>query len=181
MIFKTTPLTGSYEIELEPIADDRGWFTRYYCKEEFASIGHQKEWVQMNHSFTAKKGTIRGMHFQVPPHGEIKLVRCINGAVFDLIVDLRRDSGTFLHCYGLELSAANKKMIYIPEGFAHGFQSLEDNSELLYHHSAVYTPGSEGGIRYDDPVLKINWPLSVTKVSERDRNHPLLDNNFKGI
>jgi dTDP-4-dehydrorhamnose 3,5-epimerase len=137
--------------------------------------------VQLNHSVTDKKGTIRGMHFQIEPFREIKMVKCIAGAVYDVIIDLRRDSSTFLKWFGAELSAKNKKMLYIPEGFAHGFQCLGDNCELIYHHSAFYIPGAEGGIRYDDLMIKIKWPLPVTLLSPRDATHPYLDENFKGI
>lgn len=135
----------------------------------------------MNHSFSTHKGTIRGMHYQVAPYKEIKMIKCIAGAVFDVIIDLRTGSPTFLRWFGVELSAQNRKMIYIPEGFAHGFQSLSDDAELLYHHSAYYTPGAEGGIRYDDPVIKIEWPLPLSIISGRDSTHPYIDNNYKGI
>ena len=181
MIFTPTSLPGSYRVGLKPFEDERGWFVRTWCKNEFASIGHNSEWVQMNHSFTNKKGTIRGMHFQLPPHGEIKMVRCIAGAVFDVIVDLRKDSPTFLQWFGMELSAVNKDMFYIPQGFAHGFQTLQNNCELLYHHSQFYTPGAEGGILYNDPVVNIEWPLAAKNISERDAKHTLLNENFKGI
>src|SRR4030095_15392058 len=130
--------------------------------------------------YTAKKGTIRGMHFQLPPYREIKMVRCIRGKVFDVIIDIRKGSATFLKWFGVELSPAALNMIYIPEGFAHGFQALHDESELLYHHSEFYTPNAESGIRYDDPAINIEWPLEVTSVSERDLNHPLLTEKFKG-
>ena len=181
MIFTPTPIMGSYEIIPEPVSDSRGWFARIFCKNEFASIGHKKEWVQMNHSYTNKKGSIRGMHFQLPPFSEIKMVRCIAGSVFDVIIDLRHESPTFLNWYGTELSAQNKKMLYIPEGFAHGFQTLADDCELLYHHSAFYTANSEAGIRYNDEFINIKWPLFPTEVSERDTTHPLLTPQFKGI
>lgn len=181
MIFSPTALAGSFVIDLKAFSDDRGWFARYYCKDEFRQIGHDAEWVQMNHSFSAKKGTVRGMHFQWAPHKEIKLVRCIAGAVFDVIVDLRKNSPTFLQWFGTELSAENKRSLYIPEGFAHGFQCLADDCELLYHHSAFYQPGAEAGIRYDDPAIGIGWPLPVTVISERDSSHPLLDKEFKGV
>ena len=156
MIFTATPLAGSYSIDLDPIPDERGWFARYYCKNEFSEIGHTKEWVQMNHSVSYRKGTLRGMHFQEQPYGEIKMVRCIAGSVFDVIIDIRRGSESFLQWFGVELSAANKKMLYIPQGFAHGFQCLCDNCELLYHHSEYYKPGFEGGIRYNDPLVNID-------------------------
>lgn len=181
MIFHPTKLAGSYVIDLEPRNDKRGWFVRFYCKNEFSQIGHTKEWLQLNHSVSYEKGTLRGMHFQWPPFREVKMVRCIAGAIFDVIVDIRKDSPTFLQWIGVELSAANKKMLYIPEGFAHGFQTLTDNCELIYHHSEYYTPGAEGGLRYDDPALKIEWPLPITVFSERDGGHPYVDEQFKGI
>lgn len=181
MIFTETPLKGSYAIETSPVTDERGWFARTYCKKEFASIGHTKEWVQMNHSFTQHKGTIRGMHYQVASSKEIKLLRCIAGAIYDVIIDLREDSATFLQWFGTELSADNKKMLYIPEGFAHGFQTLTDNVELLYYHSEFYASGLEGGIKFDDKEIAIQWPLPLSIISERDANHPYIDKNYKGI
>jgi dTDP-4-dehydrorhamnose 3,5-epimerase len=181
MIFDALPLQGSYVVSLEPFVDERGWFARFYCKKEFLQIGHQKEWVQLNHSFTAHTGTIRGMHFQHPPFGEIKLIRCLAGAVYDVLIDLRRNSSTFLKWDGVELSAKNKKMLYIPEGFAHGFQTLSDNTELIYHHSDYYSPQAEGGLRFDDPMIGIEWPLEMKMLSPRDAEHPYLDKNFKGI
>lgn len=181
MTFTPTPLTGSYIIDLTPFADNRGWFARTYCKNEFEQIGHTSEWVQINHSYTVQKGTLRGMHYQLPPFSEIKMVRCIAGSVFDVIVDLRKDSSTFLHWFGAELSAANKRMMYIPEGFAHGFQTLENDSELIYHHSAFYTPSAEQGLRFDDTRINIQWPVSVPVLSERDKQHPALDDSFAGI
>ncbi len=181
MKFISTPLSGCYVVEPEPYTDERGWFARTYCKREFSSIGHTGEWVQLNHSFTNSAGTIRGMHFQLPPFAEIKLAKCIAGAVYDVVADLRRDSPTFLQWFGLEISAINKKMVYIPEGFAHGFQSLADNSELFYHHTQFYTPGVEGGLRYDEPQLGIRWPQELTHISDRDARHPLLDEHYKGI
>jgi dTDP-4-dehydrorhamnose 3,5-epimerase len=181
MIFVPTPLQGSYVIEPNVFTDERGWFARFYCKNDFKKIGHDKEWVQLNHSVTYKGGTLRGMHFQLAPYREIKMVKCIAGAVYDVIIDLRKESSTFLQWFGAELSATNKRMLYIPEGFAHGFQCLEDNCELIYHHSEFYVPGSEGGVRYNDPLIKIEWPLPVNQVSERDASHPYLELNFKGI
>lgn len=175
MIFTAAPLKGVFIIEPEPYRDQRGWFARTYCQDEFKAIGHQKPWLQINHSFTQQSGTIRGMHFQKAPFSEIKLLRCIAGAVFDVVVDMREDSPTRWQWFGIELSAANRKMLYIPEGFAHGFETLQDNTELIYHHSQVYTPGSEGGLRFDDPALGIQWPLPVTLISDRDKGHPLLE------
>ena len=181
MTFTETPLRGSFIVELQPFSDDRGWFARYYCKDEFKQIGHNKEWMQLNHSVTYEKGAIRGMHYQNAPFKEVKLVRCIAGAVFDAVIDLRRDSVTFLKWFGIELSAENKTMLYIAEGFAHGFQCLTDDCELLYHHTESYMPVAEAGIRYNDPKIGIQWPLPLTTLSSRDANHPLLDENFKGI
>jgi dTDP-4-dehydrorhamnose 3,5-epimerase len=181
MIFEPGSLAGTFVIGLEPFSDDRGWFARFFCKEEFLQIGHRQEWVQMNHSQTYQKGSLRGMHFQRQPHGETKLVRCIAGSVYDVIIDLRRDSKSFLHWFGIELSAENKKMLYIPEGFAHGFQTLEAECGLIYLHTQYYSPEAEAGIRYDDPLVRISWPLPVAQVSARDTGHPFLDEKFKGI
>ncbi len=181
MIFTETELPGSYTIQLQPFTDERGWFARYFCKDEFKKIGHAKEWLQMNHSSTNKRGAVRGMHYQLQPFSEIKMIRCIAGAVFDVIIDLRKDSSTLLQWFGAELSAKNKKMIYIPEGFAHGFQCLTNNCELLYHHTEYYKPDVEGGIKHDDPKINIQWPLDITVISKRDKSHSYLDENFKGI
>jgi len=181
MIFTETILKGSYEISLTPHGDSRGWFARTYCKQEFEQIGHRQEWVQLNHSYSSQKATLRGMHFQHAPYAEIKMLRCIAGAVYDVIIDLRKDSPTFLKWYGTELSAQNKKMLYIPAGFAHGFQTMSDNTELIYHHSQFYTPSAEAGIRYDDKTINIAWPLAISEISPRDTNHPLIDSTFKGL
>lgn len=181
MIFNPTPLQGSYEIELNLSEDSRGRFGRFFCKNEFDEIGHSKEWVQMNHSFTKTKGTVRGMHFQLPPHSEIKLVKCISGVVFDVIIDLRKSSPTFLQSFGTELSAKKKNMLYIPEGFAHGFQTITENCELIYLHSEYYQPKAEAGIRFDDPLIDLKWPITISELSEKDKNHPYLNQSFKGI
>lgn len=181
MKFIETALNGCYIVEPGVMEDNRGWFARTYCKEEFGQIGHIKEWLQLNHSVTFKKGSLRGMHFQLPPFAETKMVRCIEGNIFDVIVDIRANSPTFLSWLGIELSAANKKMIYIPEGFAHGFQTLSDDCQLIYHHTALYRPAAEGGLRFDDKMINIVWPLPVTEISERDQSHTYLDNQFKGL
>lgn len=181
MIFTETSLKGSYIISLEPFRDDRGWFARTFCKDEFRNIGHDKEWLQLNQSYTKHQGMLRGLHYQLPPSGDTKLVRCIAGKVYDVIVDIRRNSPTFLKWYGVELSAENQKMIYIPEGFAHGFETLTDNCELIYHHTAKYAPGLEGGLKYDDEILGIRWPAPVKALSERDKAFSYLDQDFKGI
>jgi dTDP-4-dehydrorhamnose 3,5-epimerase len=181
MIFTETYLKGSYVITPEPKGDERGWFARTFCNIEFTQIGHAKEWVQLNHSFSAEKGTLRGMHFQLPPHAEIKMVRCIAGSVYDVIVDIRKDSSTFLQWVGVELSSTNKKMMYIPEGFAHGFQTLTDHVELIYHHTAHYEPTAEQGLNALDPRLNISWPEKINIMSDRDKDHHFLQENFKGI
>lgn len=181
MKFIPTGLESSYVVELDPFQDNRGWFARTFCEQEFAQVGHKDPWVQINHSFTVQSGTIRGLHYQLPPFSEIKLVRCIAGAVFDVIVDLRAHSATFLKHFAVELSASNRKMLYIPTGFAHGFQSLQDDTELIYHHSALYTPNTEGGLNYLDPRIEIEWPLSASILSDRDQSHKFLDDTFQGI
>ncbi len=181
MKFEETHLSGSFIVDVDCMKDDRGWFARTYCKDEFKQIGFNKEWVQLNHSYTKKKGAVRGMHFQKFPFMEIKLVRCIAGKITDAIIDLREGSSTFLQYYQIELSAENKKMIYIPHGFAHGFQCLTNDCELLYHHSEYYKPGYEDGIRHNDPILTIDWKIDITDISERDLKHPLLDNSFRGL
>jgi dTDP-4-dehydrorhamnose 3,5-epimerase len=179
--FTETILKGSFTIELVPFFDERGGFVRTFCKREFSEINHTKEFVQLNQSYNTKKGTLRGLHYQVPPFSEMKLIRCVKGAVWDVIVDIRHNSPTFLKHYGVELSEQNRKMIYVPEGFAHGFQTLEDNSELVYHHTEYYAPNSEAGLNYLDPILKIEWPLPVSVISEKDKNNKFIDNTFKGI
>ncbi len=181
MKFIETSLSGAYIIELEPFADGRGFFARTFCKHEFSRIHHTKEFVQFNHSMTSVKGTLRGMHYQVPPTAEIKLIRCIRGKVFDVIIDIRKNSPTFLNHISVILSEDNMKMIYVPEGFAHGFQTLENNSQMIYHHSEYYTPENERGLYYNDPCLKIDWPLTPINMTTKDQNYPPIDNNFKGI
>ncbi len=181
MVINETPIQGAYIIEHEPFIDDRGIFTRIFCSEELQNTGLNKKIFQINHSLTIQKGALRGLHFQYPPMAEIKMVKCLRGSVFDVMVDLRSDSSTFLKWYGEILSPENRKMIYVPEGCAHGFQTLEEKSELLYLHTEKYDSEFEGGIRYDDPSLNISWPIEVTDISLRDQNHPLLSSEFKGI
>ncbi|MBI2722711.1 MAG: dTDP-4-dehydrorhamnose 3,5-epimerase [Bacteroidetes bacterium] len=181
MKFTETILKGSYVIDLTPFYDNRGGFARTFCKKEFQQIGHAKEFVQLNQSYNTTKGTIRGMHYQVPPYSEIKLIRCIRGAVYDVIIDIRKNSPTFLQHISIELSAENKKMIYVPEGFLHGFQTLEDNSELVYHHTEYFNPEADAGMNYIDPAFNIKWPLQTTIISDKDKNNKLIDNTFKGI
>ena len=174
-------LENAFVIEPEPFTDDRGIFARVFCRHELQSILHGKNIVQINYSLTRQKGAIRGMHFQRPPKAEIKMVKCLRGSVFDVMVDLRSNSSTFLKWHGEKLSAENMKMVCVPEGFAHGFQAMEENSELLYLHTDFYSFEHEGGVRYGDPMINISWPLEVMDISERDQNHPLLSHDFKGI
>ncbi|NLT23691.1 MAG: dTDP-4-dehydrorhamnose 3,5-epimerase [Syntrophorhabdus sp.] len=181
MRFGETPLGGAYVIELDPFVDERGTFARTFCAREFAAIGFTGRIVQVNHSISARRGTVRGMHFQVPPAAETKIIRCVNGAVFDVMVDLRASSPTFLKWYGFEMSAENMRMAYIPEGFAHGFQALADNAALIYHHTEFYSPEHERGLRFDDPRLAIRWPLPVTLVSGKDMSYSMLGEDFTGI
>ena len=181
MKFVEAPLAGAYTIELEALLDERGLFVRTFCQKEFTEIGFHKQIVQINHSLTRRRGAIRGMHYQLPPVCEIKIIRCVQGKVFDVMLDLRAGSRTFMQWHSVELSKDNLYMTYIPEGFAHGFQALTDHAELIYHHSAFYSPEHERGLRYDDPALKIKWPLPVGAVSPRDLSYPLIDDNFKGI
>ncbi|RYY71318.1 MAG: dTDP-4-dehydrorhamnose 3,5-epimerase [Chitinophagaceae bacterium] len=176
-----TNIAGVYIIKVKKLEDDRGLFARTFCKNEFAAIGFEKEFVQFNHSYNRHKGTLRGMHFQNAPYGETKLIRCVQGAVLDVAVDIREGSPTFLQHVSIELSAENMNSILIPEGVAHGFQTLQDDSSLIYHHTAFYTAGADNGLRYSDPALNIQWPLTITQVSEKDRQYRLIDNNFKGI
>ncbi|MDA3898182.1 MAG: dTDP-4-dehydrorhamnose 3,5-epimerase [Desulfobacteraceae bacterium] len=181
MKFMPLPLSGAHIIIPEPRKDKRGLFARIFCADELKQIGHTKNIVQVNHSGTVKKGAVRGMHFQYSPKAEIKIIKCIRGAVFDVIVDIRLGSSTFLQWHGENLTSENMKMMYVPEGFAHGFQVLEENSELLYFHTEYYSPEHEGAVRHDDPMIGIDWPVGVTEVSERDKTHPLLNDDFAGV
>ena len=181
MKFVKTPLKGSFVVEVEPCQDGRGVFARTFCRKEFANIGFYKQIVQINHSITRQEGSIRGMHYQRPPACETKIIRCVRGRAFDVMVDLREGSPTFMQWHGVELSKDNMRMVFIPEGFAHGFQALTDNVELIYHHSEEYSPECERGLRYDDPRLAIKWPMEAGVVSPRDQVHPLIDESFRGI
>lgn len=174
MIFTPLPLLDAFRIELDKREDERGFFARVFCETEFAAHGLNTRWVQMNTSLTRRVGSIRGLHFQRPPAAEVKLIKCLVGAIFDVIVDLRAGSATFGQWTGIQLSAANRSMIYVPKGFAHGFQALTEDVELLYMHSDAYSGPDEGGVRYDDPALAIHWPLPVTYLSPRDAGHPVL-------
>lgn len=181
MIFNQTKLTGAFTIDVQPFQDNRGFFTRTFCEKEFAEHQLVQHFVQANHSGTHGKGVIRWMHFQHAPHCEVKLVKCVQGAIFDVIVDVRAGSPTFLQWFGAELTAENKRMMYVPAGFAHGFQSLSDYSEITYMVSAFYNKESEGGVKYDDPGVGIEWPLPVSLVSDKDQAIPLIDASFTGV
>lgn len=178
MIFEPTPLAGAWTIELEPHRDERGFFARAFCADEFAERGLRAFYPQYNISQNKQGGTVRGMHFQIKPHEETKVVRCTRGAIQDVIVDIRPSSPTFGKHFGLELSAANYKMLYVPEGFAHGFQTLEDDTEVFYMMSHVYAPRAARGFRYNDPRFGIKWPEPVTLISERDAAYPDFTNSL---
>jgi dTDP-4-dehydrorhamnose 3,5-epimerase len=170
-----TPLAGAVLVQLEPRADDRGFFARSFCRQEFAAAGLEPAVEQCNVSFNHRAGTLRGMHLQVAPATEAKLVRCTAGAVLDTIVDMREGSPTRLRSWSVELSAENHYALYVPPMFAHGYQTLVDAAEVTYQVSRAYTPGAERGLRYDDPALGLSWPLPVTVISDKDAGWPLLD------
>lgn len=174
-------LEGVYRINRKPHQDIRGAFGRFFCQKEFKKIGLKNPIVQMNYSFTKNKGTIRGMHYQSKPNPEAKIVTCLQGKIIDIVVDLRKGSPTFLQWHGEILSAEDQSSLFVPEGFAHGFQTLTDDCHLLYLHSNYYSPESEGALNAFDPILHINWPLSVSEMSEKDKKHPYLNRQFKGI
>lgn len=179
--FHATPLSGLVVVERMPIEDDRGFFCRFYCSEEFHEAALRKPIVQINHTLTRKRGSIRGLHFQHPPHAETKIVSCLQGEIFDVAVDLRKGSPTFLRWHGEKLSGSNRKSLLVPEGFAHGFQTLTGDCELLYLHTAAYARDAEGGLDALDPRLAIDWPLGIAELSDRDRAHPRLAADFDGI
>lgn len=176
-----TKLAGAWVLENVPIQDNRGAFTRLFCVRELESILGAKQIVQINHSMTRSVGAVRGLHYQHPPNAEIKIVRCVKGRVFDVAVDLRQGSPTFLEWTAVELSPANNRAFVIPEGCAHGFQVLEEDSQLLYMHTEFHNKHAEGALRFNDPRVNVNWPLAPTDLSERDLNHLNLTENFKGI
>jgi len=172
MIFTKTRLPGLVLVELEPSRDARGSFARIWCRREFAAAGLDVEIAQSSLSSNAARGTLRGLHFQRPPHEEVKLVRCVRGAIFDVAVDLRPNSATYCRWQGFELAAETGAALYIPRGFAHGFETLTDDSEVLYQISAFYAPEASAGVRWDDPAFAIDWPLPVAAISEKDRSWP---------
>ncbi len=172
MKFTETPIGGVLLVDLEPVHDERGFFARMYCEEEFRSRGLEPRIAQSSMAHNARKGTLRGMHFQRDPHAEVKLVRCTSGSVYDVVIDLRPGSPTFRHWFGTELTARNRRMLYIPHGIAHGYQSLEDETEISYQMSTPYLPEAAAGVRWDDPAFAVRWPLEVTAITERDRSYP---------
>lgn len=177
----TTPIGGVVVIETSPVSDNRGSFARLFCAEELRDLMGSRHVVQINQSRTRAVGAVRGLHYQRPPHAEMKLVRCVRGRVWDVAVDLRAGSPTFLKWHAEELTPQNARMLVIPEGCAHGFQALEADSELVYLHTAFFEPAAEGGIQPEDPMLGIRWPLPIAELSARDQNHPLLTPNFGGL
>lgn len=176
-----TPLAGLSLIKRKPIDDSRGSLERMYCEEEFRDLLAERTITQINQTLTTHIGMVRGMHFQISPHWETKIISCLDGEVFDVAVDLRRNSPTFLQWHGEILSSDNKKSILISEGFAHGFQALSGSCKMLYFHTAPYNQEAEGGLRPTDPRLGIKWPLALAEMSARDRSHPLIDDDFLGF
>lgn len=176
-----TPLAGLKIVTSAPYQDSRGAFLRLFCERELRSLLGDRQIAQINFSMTKMTGTVRGLHFQYPPHAELKMVRCLHGRVWDIAVDLREGSSTFLQWHAQELTPGGAEMMVIPEGFAHGFQTLEPNSELLYLHTNFYDQTSEAGVRHDDPKLAIAWPLTALDLSPRDLSHPLLNDDFIGV
>ncbi len=174
MIFKETELSGAFIIEADPIIDDRGFFSRVWCKKEFEEHGLDASVVQCNMSYNLNKGTLRGMHFQKSPYSETKYIRCVKGAFYDVIIDLREESKTYGKWFGIELSEQNKKALYVPKGFAHGFQTLEADTYVYYQVTEFYTPGAEGGIRWNDPEFNIIWPIKEPIIiTDKDNSWPL--------
>jgi dTDP-4-dehydrorhamnose 3,5-epimerase len=181
MKFLPTPLKDAYLIELEPTGDERGFFARLFCAEEFENAGLVANFCQVNNSLSAKKGTLRGLHYQLPPSAEAKLVRCIAGAVWDLILDLRPHSATFGHSFGAQLDSKNRTMMYVPRGFAHATLTLEDNVEILYLVSDSYNRAREKGIRWNDPRFSLKWPIEPVEISTKDANWPNFNSEFHGV
>jgi len=178
MIFKETPLKGAYTIDLEKRGDDRGFFARFFCVNEYEKLGLDNKIVQVNNSTSKDKGTLRGIHYQAAPKSETKIVRCIKGAFYDVIVDLRKDSSTFLRWFGIELNEENRTMLYVPKGFGHGFLTLTDDSEALYLVTEFYEPEYERGLRWNDPAVSIKWPIEPVVISDKDRKHPLFNEEY---
>lgn len=181
MKFNQSPLKGAYTIELEKRGDTRGFFARVFCAEEFAAAGLASSFAQINDSLNGKKGTLRGLHYQLAPSMEVKVVRCIGGALFDAIVDLRPQSPTFGKWFGETLSAENRLMMYCPKGFAHGFITLEENTEAFYLASSPYAPQLERGVRFNDPAFNIEWPIEPLEISDKDNAWPDFDHEWHGV
>jgi dTDP-4-dehydrorhamnose 3,5-epimerase len=177
MIFRETVLRGAFLIDLEKRGDERGFFARAFCENEFAAHGLVTRFVQVNNSLSADRGTLRGMHYQLPPHSETKVVRCIRGTLWDVILDLRPGS-SFGQSFGVELSAENRRMLYVPKGFAHGFMTLQDATEALYFVDEFYAPDSERGIRWDDPHFSLEWPIAPVVISGKDQAHRNFDPDY---
>ncbi len=175
MIFNSIPLKGAYLIDLEKKGDDRGFFARVFCEREFSQHDLVEHFCQVNNSLSPQKGTLRGMHYQLAPRAETKIVRCISGSFYDMILDLRHGSPTFGHSFGAELSAQNRRMMYVPKGFAHGFLTLADATETIYFVDEFYSPKHERGIRYNDPKFELQWPAAPTVISDKDRSQPDFD------
>jgi dTDP-4-dehydrorhamnose 3,5-epimerase len=172
MIFTETRLKGAYIIDIEPRQDHRGFFARTWCEKEFAVHGLNTNLVQINTTLSGKAGTLRGLHYQIAPYEEVKVVRCTRGALYDVIIDLRPDSRTYRQWIGVELTADNRRMVYVPEGFAHGSQTLTENTELCYQASQFFVPDAARGVRFNDPAFDIQWPLPINAISEADQNWP---------
>lgn len=179
--FHFTTISDLFVLQRKPIADARGFFCRFFCAEEFQSIGLTKPIAQINHTYTKKKGAVRGLHFQYPPCAEVKIVSCLQGEIFDVAVDIRKDSPTFLRWFGISISADNKKSLFIPAGFAHGFQALTEDTETLYLVTADYNPAKEDALNAEDPLLGVRWPAKITELSDKDKAVPFIDQTYQGI
>jgi dTDP-4-dehydrorhamnose 3,5-epimerase len=180
LLFQQTPIAGAYVIDIEKRGDDRGFFARVFCQKEFGAKGLATQFVQVNSSLSGRKGTLRGMHYQLPPDAEVKIVRCIRGSLFDVVLDLRTDSSTFGKSFGAELSAENRKMMYVPKGCAHGFITLQEDTEAFYFVDAFYAPQGERGVRFDDPGFAIQWPAAPVEMSDKDKKWPDFNPSWHG-
>ncbi len=181
MLFRETPLATARLIELERLGDERGFFARAFCARDFEREGLESCFVQVNNSFTSRRGTLRGLHYQLPPAAEVKVVRCLRGSFYDLILDLRPDSPSFGRSFGAELSAENRLMMYVPRGFAHAILTLENNTEAFYFSSCFYSPGQERGVRWNDPRFIVDWPVAPLEISAKDGAWPDFNDTFHGV
>lgn len=179
--FTTTPIAGLVVVQRQRLEDSRGFLSRFYCAEEFGHAGMSQPIVQINHTLTRRRGAVRGMHFQLPPHADMKLVSCVRGEIWDVAVDLRAGAPGFLRWHATILSATNHRSLLIPEGCAHGFQALTDDCELIYLHTAAHRPDAEGAVNASDPRIAVDWPLEISELSDRDRHHAMLDDQFQGF